>query len=368
MTGLLTAARFTIPSRRAAAFSLALLALPSWAQTRFVDPLDTPAAMRTALAQRPLMALTKAGERLVAAGPRGLIIVSDDRGKTWVQAKVPVQSDLLSVHFPSASDGWAVGHDGVILHSGDGGKTWAKQLDGRTAAQAFKAFYRQAGAGPEAAAALAVLEQNFKAGPAMPFLDVWFEDSQRGFAVGSFGMIAATGDGGKTWEPWLHRIDNGQSLNLNAIRGIGGDVYIAGERGRIYRLDRALGRFAAIDTGYAGSFFGIAGSAEALVAFGLRGTAYRSAAGESRWEPVSMPNQHTITAGMALSDGSGFLLANAAGQMLLGDREGKRFRLLAAAKPMRLTGIAPVDAGTAVATGLEGVSTEAWRTALPAQP
>ena len=347
---------------------LLLAAAPAQSQTRFLDPLETPADMRTAVAQRSLMAVAKAGDRLVAVGSRGVVIGSDDRGKTWVQAKVPVQNDLLSLHFPTPTEGWAVGHGGVVLHSVDGGKTWSKQLDGRVAAPAFKAFYSQPGAGAEAAAALAQLEQNYQAGPVLPFLDVWFEDAQRGYVVGSFGMIAATVDGGKTWEPWLHRIDNPQYLNLNAIRGIGGELYIVGERGQIYRLDRNKSRFVAANTGYLGSFFGIAGNGEVLIAFGLRGTTYRaSQRGKSLWEPVQMPNEHTLTAGVALAESGQFALVNAAGQLLVGDKAGRHFRLVPTAKPARLTGIASFDGHTAFVTSLDGIKTETLGDAI-AQP
>lgn len=360
---------------------LLVLAVSAQAGTMFQDPLDTPAKMREKITGRPLMAVAHAGDQLVAVGSRGLIAVSGDQGKTWTQSKVPVQSDLLAVQFPTASEGWAVGHDGVVLHSTDGGKTWSKQLDGRAAGPAFKAFYKSGAGGKENMGEAAVtsisdavygkaatgpripglLEQNYKSGPALPFIDVWFEDTQRGFVVGAFGMIAATTDGGKTWEPWLHRIDNSSS-NLNAIRGIGGEVYIAGEQGRIFRLDRNRGFFTKMETGYIGSLFGITGNGESLIAYGLRGTAYRATLGgkpgSEKWEVVAMPNEHTLSAGIALADGSGFVLVNAAGELLIGDKAAKNFSALPAQKAMRMTGIAELKANRGfVVTGIEGVRT-----------
>ncbi len=273
-----------------------------------------------------------------------------------------MQSDLLAVHFPTPDEGWAVGHDGVVLHSTDGGVTWAKQLDGRMLCTAFREYYERTSR-PDALGALqnavAQLEQNCKDGFApLPFLDVWFENTHEGFVVGSFGMIAATTDGGKTWEPWLHRIDNSQGLNFNAIRDIEGHLYIAGEKGEVYRLDRSVGRFTKTDTGYTGSFFGIAGNGEALIAFGLRGVAYRSVDGGMRWEALTMPADQTITAGVSRSDGEGFVLVNVAGQMLLGDKSGKEFRAMQPKRPTRATGIAPVDVETYAITGLDGVQIE----------
>lgn len=337
----------------------ALISASVLADAKFRDPLDTAAEMRVGISNRPLMAITHAGARLVAVGSRGMIVGSEDGGKTWTQAKVPVQTDLLAVNFPTPLEGWAVGHNGVVLHSADGGKSWVKQLDGRMAADAFKAFYTAHNTLPEAAAAVSQLEQNYKAGPALPYLDVWFESAQIGYAVGSFGLLIATNDGGKTWEPWLHRIDNPQSLNLNAVRGIGADIYIVGERGQVYRLDRSKGRFEKTDTGYNGSFFGIVGNDNVLIAYGLRGTVYRATRGKAgfdRWEAVPMPNEQTISDGVAVD--AGFVLANGAGQFLSADTNGKSFQVQPATKASRFTGLTALDSKTVVVTALDGVRIE----------
>src|ERR1700752_281214 len=77
------------------------------AQPVFQPPLAIPAA-KTPLAQHGwLNALGLAGKRLVTAGVRGHILYSDDEGKSWTLAQVPVSSDLLALSFPSAKQGWA---------------------------------------------------------------------------------------------------------------------------------------------------------------------------------------------------------------------------------------------------------------------
>ena len=70
-----------------------------------------------------LIAVARAGNRLVAAGEHGVICYSDDNGITWVQGKVPVDVTLTTVAFVSPTDGWAAGHYGVILHTTDAGAT-----------------------------------------------------------------------------------------------------------------------------------------------------------------------------------------------------------------------------------------------------
>lgn len=338
--------------------SLSLGGPSAWGQAQFKDPLDYAAVSAKSPATRPLMAVTVAGSRIVAVGSRGLIVISNDGGKSWIQARVPIQSDLLAVNFPVPSTGWAVGHDGVILRSDDGGQTWVKQLDGRVAGSLFHKFYEARAASGDVAAkhAMGQIEQNFKAGATLPYLDVWFEDVNTGFAVGAFGMVVATTDGGKTWTPWLDKIDNPQSLNLNSVHGIGGEVFIAGERGRVYKLDRGSSRFLASSTGYAGSFFGIAGDSSEILAFGLRGVAYRSGDHGQTWEALSMPSTSTINAGVVRPGSGGFVLANGAGQLLLSDATARSFDTVLAQPQMRLTGIAALADGSVIVTGLNGVA------------
>lgn len=332
-----------------------LLSVFTLAQAGFQDPLDVPAQKRTSVAQRPYMALTAAGANIVAVGSRGLIAHSADRGATWQQAEVPVQSDLLAVHFPTSTDGWAVGHDGVVLHSSDAGKTWTKQFDGRASALAFEKYYTALGNGFEAFAT--AVATNFKADAPLPFLDVWFADGNKGYAVGSFGVIAGTQNGGKTWEPLLHKIGNEQNLNLNAITGIAGELYIAAEKGQIFKLDRSADRFERVDTGYAGSFFGLVGDANVLIAFGLRGVVYRSSNQGKTWEAVAMPSEQTITGGAKTE--SGFVLVNVLGQMLVADKDGKKFNILQPEQAMRMTAVTALDGNRCVFSGLAGLKAQA---------
>ena len=99
----------------------------------FADVLDVPAMMSPLSSKGLLQSVAPAGNRLVAVGQRGTIVVSSDGGMTWKQSPVPVSSDLTSVFFVDDNQGWAVGHDGIILHTGDGGDKWDVQLNGLTA-------------------------------------------------------------------------------------------------------------------------------------------------------------------------------------------------------------------------------------------
>ena len=108
--------------------------------------LDTPAQKSPLAARGMLTGLTRAGKRLVAVGQRGHVLLSDDAGKTWQQADVPVSADLVAVCFPNAETGWAVGHDGVVLKSIDAGRSWGRQLDGRGLGDVLVALVHEAAA------------------------------------------------------------------------------------------------------------------------------------------------------------------------------------------------------------------------------
>src|SRR5213595_2772805 len=95
------------------------------------DPLNEQAKTSVLATQSVFTTITRAGARLVAGGERGLILYSDNQGKTWVQASVPVRVTITSLRFANATRGWATGHGGAILRTDDGGAHWVKQFDGR---------------------------------------------------------------------------------------------------------------------------------------------------------------------------------------------------------------------------------------------
>jgi photosystem II stability/assembly factor-like uncharacterized protein len=323
------------------------------------DVLDTP-AVQSAFASRSLLfGLARAGERVVAVGQRGHVLWSDDGGKAWQQAEVPVSSDLVAVHFPNATHGWTVGHDGVVLHTSDAGKTWKRQLDGRRAGELMVEYYsREAGASlasdPKRAAALVDEAKRFAAqGAENPFLDVWFADASNGFVVGAFGQIFRTTDGGASWQPWLHAVDNPKGLHLNAVRGIGADVYVVGEQGLALKLDRAAGRFRTLELPYNGTLFGVTGSERAVVVHGLRGSVLRSADGGQSWQTVNTGLQVGLTASTRHDDGR-FIIVSQAGHVLASVDDGATFVPVRMERPVPAAAVAASTQGTLIIAGPRG--------------
>jgi len=348
-----------IPFKRLMLLGALLLANGAQADQQaggFVDVLDLPAAYSEAPSRAPLLAIARAGERLVSVGARGHILYSDDGGTGWRQAQVPVSSDLTAVRFPTAQDGWAVGHDGVVLHSADGGLHWQRQLDGRQVGQLMLDYYA-AHPQPDNATWLEQAQRIKEEGADKPFLDLWFRDAREGFVIGAFNLILHTVDGGQSWEPWAHRIDNPQALHLTAMAASGDDLFIVGEQGLLLHLERPQehqqARFVALQSPYAGSFFGVVAQPGLVFAYGLRGHAIRSLDGGASWSTVDTGLPVSLTAASFDANGRLYLFSQS-GQGLVSDDRGASFKSLDLAERLPVSG-AVAGPGRLLLVGTRGV-------------
>ncbi|MDR2317693.1 MAG: glycosyl hydrolase [Pseudomonas sp.] len=320
--------------KRCSVVMLALAALQGTAQAApFTDVLDVPAMPSALASSSALRDVTLAGPRLVAVGPRGHILYSDDHGAHWQQAQVPVSADLNAVSFATPALGWAVGHDGVVLHSRDGGVHWHKQLDGRALAEQL----------PAAATDNALL-------------DVWFSDARNGYAVGVFNLLLRTTDGGEHWQPWLDHSDNPQGLHLTSLAAVGDDLYITGEQGLLLKWSGA--RFSRVDTPYAGTLFGAVGKPGVLLVYGLRGHVYRSTDGGQQWQPVNTGINTSLTAAGIDRDGQ-LWLASQAGDLLLSRDDGASFSQVPQSARGPVTALVSDTGNGLVLVGERGVRNQA---------
>ncbi|MDB5791733.1 MAG: glycosyl hydrolase [Massilia sp.] len=320
-------------SLAALAGATAFSALASTTGAAVADVLDLPAAPSTLALKRPLSGIAVQGSTALAVGVRGTILVSPDAGKGWKQASVPVSTDLTTVRFTSPGVAWALGHDGVVLRSGDSGRTWIRVLDGRSLAVLMKKHYQPLAAGGNAGATevLAELERAMRqsATPGVlpyPFLDIRIGADGEGFLAGAFGLLLRTMDAGKTWEPMLEKAANDRRMHLYALeQGADGAVYLAGEQGLLARYDRASGRFAALASPYAGTFFGLKANGSALVAYGLRGNAFLSEDNAATWKPLALGGAATVVAAIPAGPGQ-FAFVTQAGQVVLPGTDGTTTR------------------------------------------
>lgn len=277
------------------------------------------------------------GTRLVAVGERGHIIYSDDSGRSWDQADVPVQVTLTAIHFPTVQHGWAVGHDGVILHTRDGGESWIKQMDGREGGRlnmehAQKLLERKeaelarAKAGRQDELQKTIEDLNWELSYweqenemwGHPLLDVWFKNHREGFAIGAYGRFFETRDGGETWLPAWDRIENPNKWHLNAISASRDTVFIAGEAGMLYR-SRDGKHWETLESPYDGSYLGIIASPENefVLAYGIGARVALSKDLGKTWELFQTDAGAALSGGTIQSDGS-VLLVSYSGTILKG--------------------------------------------------
>ena len=274
------------------------------------------------LASRALMLdVARAGDAVVAVGERGLVLISDDRGQTWTQARVPTRATLTGVWFHDRQRGWAVGHDAVIIRTTDGGQTWT----------------------------LVQSEPDDE----VPFLDVWFSDAENGLAIGAYGLFYVTSDGGQTWNE--ERVSE-NDFHLNQIAASEtGRLYIAAEAGTVYRSDDGGTSWTLLDPGYPGSFFGVLPLAgDEVLLYGLRGHLFRSEDAGATWTQLETGTTSMLNGGVRLDDGR-IVIVGLGGSVLISRDGGRTFALHGRPNRAGIQQTVPLGGGQLILAGEFGV-------------
>ena len=312
------------------------------------DAIDRPAVAVRAPERSVLLGAAQAGTRIVAVGERGLVVLSEDVGKTWIQAGTSTSVTLTTVRFADAAHGWAVGHGGVVLATENGGKTWVRRLDGRRIAQIALDAARTSGD----ARALQDAERLQADGPDKPLLDLLLIDAQHLLAVGAYGIALGSEDGGQTWSSWMARLPNPKGLHIYAARLRGKTLVLAGEQGLVMQSNDAGLSFRRIETPYKGSFFTAElPSDQSIVLAGLRGTVLRSLDGGANWAALPTPMPVSITGSALASDGR-LLAVNQAGFLMA--LQGDSLRPINAVPLPPLNGLLVQPAGAVLTLTVQG--------------
>lgn len=289
---------------------------PLAAQVYTDEPPPAAELMPLAPASLLLDVLRTPEGRLVAVGERGHIVMSND-GQEWTQAEsVPTRSTLTAVAV-SGNDLWAAGHDTTILHSDDGGRNWTLQ--------------------------------HYDPDRRQPIMDLHFVDADLGYAIGAYGLMMFTEDGGETWDETVVSIDE---WHLNGFVDLGGDsLVITGERGYSYFSRDAGETWTIVEMPYPGSMFGALSVDGCIVVYGLRGNVQESCNDGESWEELPTPTESSL-AGGAYRDGELVLVGNS-GQVLIRNPDGS-FRAEKHPSGVDFAAVVPLDDGRWLLVGENG--------------
>ena len=133
-----------------------------------------------------------------------------------------------------------------------------------------------------------------------PLFSVHFFDAQQGIAVGLWSLMLNTVDGGKHWNPIsLPAPPDGGKSDCNLFKAFvsaRGTLFVAAERGLVLRSADRGQTWQYVATGYKGSFWsGLGLKSGVLLIAGLRGTMYRSTDDGLSWLPVNSGVKSSIT-------------------------------------------------------------------------
>lgn len=325
-----------------------------------ISPLDTAAIPVKSPTTDILIAIAKAGARLVAVGEHGLIIYSDDNAVNWTQAKVPVDVTLTSIDFVTPKLGWAAGHFGVVLNTIDGGQTWAVQLNGVEANQltmvAAQEVSSQNDSSPGAPLALKRANIFMQAGPDKPFLAILTLSSEEVLVFGAYRMVMRTIDGGRTWSDWSLHVDEKYSNNLYSTAEIGSDLYVVGESGLIFCSVDHGANFRPLISPTNVTLFGVVGANDgSVIVFGVAGNCFRSNDGGRSWVNINLGTQDNLTAGYVLASGL-VLIASLSGSVYISHDDGLTFLLAPNTPPMSISGLTQAADNSLIFVGYSGVT------------
>ncbi|WP_414719424.1 WD40/YVTN/BNR-like repeat-containing protein [Trinickia sp.] len=257
----------------------------------------TPAHAWQDATHHMLLGAARAGTRLVAVGSHGIVVLSDDDGKTYRQARsVPVSAALSDVYFVDASHGWAVGQWGVIIATADGGETWKLQRADTSTDQ--------------------------------PLFSVYFADAHHGWAVGLWSLMLETDDAGAHWRsvklpppPGATKADRNLFKIFANARGT---LFVAAEQGLVLRSRDGGSTWEYTQTGGKGSLWaGTVASDGTVFVGGLLGHLYASHDDGGTWAKVDSGATSSITSLVAA--GNNVLGVGLDGIEIAGSASGQHF-------------------------------------------
>lgn len=337
---------------------------PAWLMTAVVlaaavyafSPRPAPPFAATQVQPEGLLVtgLARHGNRFLAAGEQGQILVADSPAGPWHSAKVTPQrgSTFTQIAFFGERLALAVGHDGWMVRSEDKGETWK--------------------------------EVAFNAELSDPLMGVAGPYDGKFFAFGAFGLLMTSTDQGKTWQkqtlteavdpaaavaavaeidpnadPFANFKSGGGSMadhHLNAMtRSADGALLLAGERGLMVRSEDQGLTWTKLPEIYSGSFYGLMQTQRGLLVYGMRGNAFFSGDSGKTWTKSEIPLAVSLF-GATLTPRQQVVLVGENNTLFISKDGGRHFKLASTDGHERLVAVVPTDSGALLTAGEAGIS------------
>lgn len=170
------------------------------------------------------------GQRVIAAGDGGKILLSEDSGETWTQLSSPTIRNLWNMQMITEQIGWMVGETGAALKTTDGGYTWIQQPMPYPNSSYWDVSFVNTNLGYISCPSGIVIKTTNGggnwitqvAGDTRSLWTIYAIDSMKVCAGGFAGKLVYTSNGGNTWIPlWDYGISYNKITFADSLVGIG---------------------------------------------------------------------------------------------------------------------------------------------------
>ncbi len=303
-----------------------------------------------------------------ATASSGTLMKTTDSGETWQTNSYAGGSEKImeGLYFLDENEGWAGGYDGKLLHTTDGGVSWDSVTGHSVQIITGIAF-------PNPLHGIIVTSYQYSLCCASVYVttdggnswsnsplpsdgqdninDVAFANDTLGIAVGLFGELLRTTDGGFTWI----KQDAATTENLSSVDHIGNDLWMAAGNGRIIIKSTDGG------VTWSESFHGLTNSFSGLYMVddntayvcGYGGEIQKTSDGGSTWTLQQSSTQNNLFA-ISFSDANTGIAAGFFGTIVRTTDGGSTWQDVSEGTVEDLRGIDFADAQTGFTCGAEG--------------
>jgi len=262
------------------------------------------------------------GGNTVAVGKSGLILVTNNSGKTWERRATDTTKALSAISFGDRNHGFVVGNGGTILATSDGGASWRSQTSG-TKDQLLSVYALNSTTAYVVGAFGSLLStsdggQNWnrheikwdqlidkiinESGYVEPNLNaIHFSSQMKGWIVGEFGLVLYTDDGGTTWTAQRYGIDLPQLYAVKFLDDQRG--WAIGQAGSLIQTKDGGKRWAAVEINPKRDLYDISVDGQRCIIVG-DGVAFGSDDAGLSWKEIRLHSEDQWLGGVVEKNGA----------------------------------------------------------------